>query len=88
MSDSDMAHLLADPQQADRAAFDGSTSDQPTLPPQIAASPPQRVRVGLQRPFALLDLEHFELVARLDVVGVGQHARRIRGPRGLRRRRP
>ena len=27
---------------------------------------------GLQRPRALLDLEHFEAVARLDVVGVGQ----------------
>src|SRR4051794_41754681 len=31
------------------------------------------VRRMLQRPRALLDLEHFEIITRLDVVGVGQH---------------
>jgi len=30
------------------------------------------LRHPLQNPFALLDLEHLEHVARLDVVGVGQ----------------
>ena len=51
-----VAHLLADAEQAD-------------------ASGPRRFRLGahrLQRPGAFLDLEHFEVVARLDVVGVGQ----------------